>query len=131
MGLLAMNRVFVIDDEVSVRRALGEMLTVYGFTTELYESAKGFLSAITTEPVGCILADVRMPGMDGIELVRELARREIDLPTVLISGHADVRTAVDGIKAGAEDVIEKPLDDRKLIAAINRAISRSVERRLQ
>jgi two-component system, LuxR family, response regulator FixJ len=126
-----MNRVFVVDDEVSVRRALGEMLHVYGFTTELYDSATGFLRAITSSPVGCVLADVRMPVMNGIALVRELARREIGLPTVLISGHADVRTAVDGIKAGAEDLIEKPIDDRKLGAAINRAISRSVERRVQ
>ncbi|MBX9778143.1 MAG: response regulator [Xanthobacteraceae bacterium] len=103
-----MNRVFVIDDEIEVRRALGEMLQVYGFTTELYGSAKQFVGAINIDCVGCVLADVRMPEMDGIALVRELAHTEIGLPTVLISGHADGRTAVDGIKAGAEDVLEKP-----------------------
>src|SRR5688572_18334724 len=126
-----MNRVFIIDDEASVRRALGEMLQVYGFTTEEYESAFGFLNSISLQPVGCVLADIRMPGMDGIALVRELSRRMIDLPTILISGHADVRAAINGIKAGAADLIEKPVDDRKLVAAINRAISQSVERRLQ
>ncbi len=72
-----------------------------------------------------MVADVRMPGTDGIALVRELARREIGLPVVLISGHADVPMAVAGIKAGAEDFIEKPVDDAALVAAINRGLARA------
>jgi two-component system response regulator FixJ len=71
-----------------------------------------------------------MPGMDGIELVRELARRKIALPVVLISGHADVPMAVAGIKAGAEDFIEKPIDDRQLVAAINRGLARTLEQQV-
>jgi two-component system response regulator FixJ len=71
-----------------------------------------------------VVADVRMPGTDGIALARELVRREAMLPVVLISGHADVPMAVAGIKAGAEDFIEKPIDDVKLVAAINRGLAR-------
>jgi two-component system, LuxR family, response regulator FixJ len=85
--------VVIIDDQKAVRDALGEMLTVFGFTVETYESADSFLAAIDSVPLGCIVADVRMPGTDGIELVRELARRQIKIPVVLISGHADVPTA--------------------------------------
>jgi two-component system response regulator FixJ len=74
------------------------------------------------------VADVRMPGRDGIELVREIVRRGLPLPVVLISGHADVPMAVAGIKAGAEDFIEKPVDDAELVAAINRCLMRALQR---
>ncbi len=107
------------------------MLTVFGFTVETYESADSFLAAIDSVPLGCIVADVRMPGTDGIELVRELARRQIKIPVVLISGHADVPTAVAGIKAGAEDFIEKPVDDTQLVAAINRGMTRTFSEQSQ
>jgi two-component system, LuxR family, response regulator FixJ len=116
--------VFVIDDHASVRHALAEMLSVFGFHVETYESADAFLNSIAAPAVGCIVADVRMPGTDGIELVRELERRQIKLPVVLISGHADVPMAVAAIKAGAEDFIEKPIDDTQLVAAINRGMAR-------
>src|SRR6516164_476006 len=119
--------VFVIDDQKAVREALGEMLNVFGFSVETYESADNFLAAIRNPQVGCIVADVRMPGTDGIALVRELGRRKIALPVVLISGHADVPMAVAGIKSGAEDFIEKPVDDAQLVAAINRALARRFE----
>jgi two-component system, LuxR family, response regulator FixJ len=125
-----MNAVFLIDDQASVRRALGEMLQVFGFTVELYNSAECFLQAITPAKGGCIVADVRMPGMDGIELLHELGRRKITLPVVLISGHADVPMAVAGVKAGAEDFIEKPIDDRRLVAAINRGMARSFDQQV-
>ena len=119
-----MNSVFLIDDQVSVRRALGEMLQVFGFSVELYDSAQSFLNDFSPTKGGCIVADVRMEGIDGIELLHELSRRKITLPVVLISGHADVPMAVAGIKAGAEDLIEKPIDDRQLVAAINRGMAR-------
>ena len=119
-----MNSVFLIDDQVSVRRALGEMLQVFGFSVELYDSAQSFLNDFNPTKGGCIVADVRMDGIDGIELLHELSRRKITLPVVLISGHADVPMAVAGIKAGAEDLIEKPIDDRQLVAAINRGMAR-------
>jgi two-component system response regulator FixJ len=120
-----MTSVFVVDDQDSVRHALGEMLSVFGFQVELFDSADAFLQSIGPERAGCVVADVRMPGMDGIELVRELGRRKMALPVILISGHADVPMAVAGIKAGAEDFIEKPIDDRQLVAAINRGMART------
>jgi two-component system response regulator FixJ len=117
--------VFVIDDEMTVRDALGEMLSVFGFKVETYSSADSFLAAWRAPMFGCIVADVRMPGTDGIALLRELALRQIRIPVVLISGHADVPMAVTGIKAGAEDFIEKPVNDVQLVAAINRGLARS------
>jgi two-component system response regulator FixJ len=120
--------VFVIDDQAAVRQALGEMLRVFGYSVRTFESADGFLAALQGGETGCIVADVRMPGMDGIELVRELARRSNALPVVLISGHADVPMAVAAIKAGAEDFIEKPVDDVHLLAAINRSLARTFAR---
>ena len=122
-----MTTVFVIDDHPSVRHALGEMLSAFGYTVEVYDSAESFLRAVDLSRLGCVVADVRMPGMDGIELVRELSRRQIPLPVVLISGHADVPMAVAAIKAGAEDFIEKPIDDVQLVSAINRSVARLSE----
>jgi two-component system response regulator FixJ len=126
------STVFVIDDQPSIRHALGEMLSVFGYDVEAYESADSFLRALDPMRHGCVVADVRMPGRDGIELVRELARRQVLLPVVVISGHADVPMAVAAIKAGAEDFIEKPVDDVQLVAAINRGLARANEKqRLQ
>jgi two-component system response regulator FixJ len=122
--------VFVIDDQKAVRDALGEMLSVFGFRVETYASADTFLADVRPR-LGCIVADVRMPGTDGIELTRELARRKISLPVILISGHADVPMAVAAIKAGAENFIEKPIDDVQLVAAINRGMARLFERQTQ
>src|SRR5262245_42553943 len=119
--------VFVIDDQKAGRDALREMLSVFGFGVETYESADNFLAAMRNPQVGCIVADVRMPGTDGIALVRELARRKVRLPVVLISGQADVPMAVAAIKAGAEDFIEKPIDDAQLLAAINRCFARALD----
>jgi two-component system response regulator FixJ len=119
---------FLIDDQEAVRAALGEMLRVLGYRVETYASADAFLEAFSGPRPGCIVADVRMPGMDGIELVRELSRRGIALPVVLISGHGDVRMAVAAIKAGAEDFIEKPVDDAHLLAAINRCLGRVLDK---
>lgn len=122
--------VFLIDDQKAVRDALGEMLSVFGFEVETFASADSFLSASRPQ-LGCIVADVRMPGTDGIELTRELARRNISLPVVLISGHGDIPMAVAAIKAGAEDFIEKPIDDVQLVAAINRGMARLLEQQSQ
>jgi two-component system response regulator FixJ len=125
---MAAPTMFVIDDQEAVRKALAELLQVFGFNVETYESAEMFLKTLSAPRPGCVVADVRMPGMDGIELVRELARRATPLPVILISGHADVPMAVAGIKAGAEDFIEKPVDDAHLLAAINRSLARVYDR---
>ena len=121
-------KVYLVDDQASVRHALGEMLNVFGFQVETFASADDFLAKVGKPQPGCVVADVRMPGRDGIELVREIVRRGLPLPVVLISGHADVPMAVAGIKAGAEDFIEKPVDDAELVAAINRSLMRALQR---
>lgn len=116
--------IFLIDDHESVRHAVGEMLSAFGFSVRSFDSADRFLREVALPAAGCVVTDVRMPGMDGIALVAELSKRGIALPVILISGHADVPMAVAGIKAGAEDFIEKPIDDTLLVAAINRALGR-------
>jgi two-component system response regulator FixJ len=124
---VAAPTIFLIDDHAPVRDALGEMLSVFGYSVKAYESADMFLAAVDRREPGCIVADVKMPGTDGIGLVRELARCGIAMPVVLISGHADVPMAVAAIKSGAQDFIEKPVDDAQLVAAINRALALSFE----
>jgi two-component system response regulator FixJ len=119
--------IFVIDDEASVGQALAEMLNGFGYNVEAYQTAEGLLESLDPRQVGCIIADVRMPGLGGIELVRELSRRKTAIPVVIISGHGDIPMAVAAIKAGAEDFIEKPIDDSKLVAAINRGLVRRFE----
>src|SRR5262249_58949451 len=116
---VATPTIFLIDDHASVRDALGEMLGVLGYSVKAYESADAFLAAIDERELGCIVADVRMPGTDGIGLVRELARRAIALPVVLISGHADVPMAVAAIKTGGQDFIGKAGDDRQMVPGSN------------
>ena len=115
--------IHVIDDQQSVRDALSEMLSVFGFDTEKFESADAFLKTVDPARPACIVADVRMPGTDGIELVRELNKRGVSIPVILISGHADIPMAVSAIKAGAEEFIETPVDDTQLVAAINRGLA--------
>lgn len=119
--------VYIVDDQVSVGHALSEMLSVYGYQVEAFGSAREFLETFDPSRPGCLIADVRMPEMDGVELMQELARRSIAIPVILMSGHADVPMAVAAIKAGAEDFIEKPLDDAQLVAAINRGLARSFQ----
>jgi two-component system, LuxR family, response regulator FixJ len=119
--------VYIVDDQPSVCHALGEMLGVFGYEVETFDSARAFLRG-GRERAGCLVADVRMPGMDGIELMREVNRLAIPLPVILISGHADVPMAVAAIKAGALEFIKKPVDDKQLVAAINRAFAGAFER---
>lgn len=121
--------IYFIDDQEQVRHAVGEMLRLYGFAVEAFASAEAFLAKAEAAGPGCIVSDVRMPGMDGIALVHECKRRRLTKPIILISGHADVPMAVAAIKAGAEDMIEKPLDDAQLVAAINRGLMRELEQR--
>lgn len=119
--------VYVIDDQPAVCHALGELLSVLGYRVETFTSPQTFLGVAAFAPMGCVVSDVRMPGLDGLELMEALRARGVELPVILISGHADVPLAVRAIKAGAEDMIEKPVDDSRLIGAINRALARSVQ----
>ncbi|HET6307543.1 MAG TPA: response regulator FixJ [Rhodopila sp.] len=116
--------VHLIDDDDAVRQALAFLLTTSGYAVRVYDSAETFLAALPSVQPGCIITDVRMPGMDGLTLQRELKARAIPLPVVVITGHGDVPLAVEAMKAGAVDFLEKPFDDDGLLGAIRVAIDR-------
>ncbi|MER8822971.1 response regulator FixJ [Mesorhizobium sp. M0991] len=114
--------VHVVDDDVDVRKSLGFLLATADFAVRLYESATAFLATATGNLDGCIVTDVRMPGIDGIEFLRQLRTRGHTLPVIVMTGHADVALAVQAMKEGAADFIEKPFDDELLIEAIRSAL---------
>jgi two-component system response regulator FixJ len=114
--------VHLIDDDEAVRQAVAFLLTTSGFAVRVYESAAGLLNALPSVQPGCVVTDVRMPGMDGLALQRELKARGVGLPVIVITGHADVPLAVEAMKAGAVDFIEKPFNDDTLLSAIRVAI---------
>lgn len=113
--------VHVVDDEEPVRRSLVFLLTMAGYTVRQHESATAFLSVAPTINNGCLVTDLRMPDLDGIELLRRLRQLPSSIPTIVITGHGDVPLAVEAMKAGALDFIEKPFKEEILAAAIDRA----------
>ena len=113
--------VFIIDDDPGVRDSLGLLLGVRGYRTALFSCAKDFLSAWRPAWAGCILCDIRMPEIDGLQLLGRLQELGCQIPCVIITGHGDVDLARQAFKAQASDFLEKPLDDEKLIAAIEEA----------
>ncbi len=116
--------VHLIDDDADVRRALAFLLGTAGLTVRIYESASEFLGQDLPSLSGCVVTDVRMPGIDGLELLKRLTAGGIRLPVVVMTGHADVPLAVEAMKAGAVDFIEKPFADEILLAAIQMAVAR-------
>jgi two-component system response regulator FixJ len=119
--------VHVIDDDESVRHALAFLLATSGIAVRVYESGSAFLESADGLQGGCVLTDVRMPGIDGLALQRRLVELRINLPVILMTGHADVPLAVEAMKAGAVDFIEKPFDEAVLLAAIRSALDRYEE----
>jgi two-component system, LuxR family, response regulator FixJ len=115
--------VHIVDDDPAIRRALMRLLRSASLVPSVYDSAHAVLNAAANLSTGCMLLDVQMPGMDGLELLRRLGEQGIRLPVIVITGHGDVRTAVMAMKAGAVDFIEKPIDDTLLLAAINAALT--------
>lgn len=118
------NTVFIIDDDASVRDALGLMLGLRGFRCTVFADAAGFLAAWRADWHGCLIIDIRMKGMDGLSLQRELQSRGCAIPVVIITGHGDIGTAREAFRAAAIDFLEKPLDETRLIQAINEAFGR-------
>jgi two-component system response regulator FixJ len=116
--------VHLIDDDDSVRHAVAFLLTTAGHAVRVYESGLAFLDALKTLQPGCIVSDLRMPGIDGLELQRHLKAANVILPVIIMTGHADVPLAVEAMKAGAVDFIEKPFDDQRLLSAIAMALDR-------
>jgi two-component system response regulator FixJ len=119
--------VHLIDDDEAVRQALAFLLATAGHAVRVYESAEAFLGSDGAKQPGCIVSDVRMPGIDGLALQRHLKEIGVTLPVVIMTGHADVPLAVEAMKAGAIDFIEKPFDDEVLLSAIRVALSRQDE----
>lgn len=117
--------VHLIDDDEDVRRALAFLLGTTGLAVRVYESASAFLEHAGTSLTGCVVTDVRMPGIDGLELLRRLNASGVALPVVIMTGHADVPLAVEAMKLGAVDFIEKPFPDDILLGAIEVALARS------
>jgi two-component system response regulator FixJ len=119
------NLVHLIDDDEAVRSSLAFLLSTAKIGVQTYESATAFLAALPDAKTGCVVTDVRMPGMSGLDLLRELKARKLAMPVIVITGHGDVQLAVEAMKIGAADFIEKPFDDDVLLAAVRGALSRS------
>jgi two-component system, LuxR family, response regulator FixJ len=117
--------VHVIDDDEAVRQSLQFLLRASGVSARTYESASAFLNALPTVETGCIITDVRMPGISGIELLRRLGDMQIRMPVIVITGHGDVPLAVEAMKYGAVDFLEKPYEDELLLGSVRSALNRS------
>ena len=121
--------VYVVDDDEAVRDSLSVLLRSVGFQARTFESAMDFLEGFDPDQHGCLVADIRMPGMSGLDLQTALNQDGHELPIIFITGHGDVPMAVDAMKAGALDFIQKPFRDQDLLDRINQALQADSERR--
>jgi two-component system response regulator FixJ len=116
--------VHIVDDDEAVRNSLAFMLGSAGLSVRLYESARAFLNLLDPSAHGCLVTDVRMPDMTGIELLAEIKAKAPYLPAIVITGHGDIPLAVEAMKAGAVDFIEKPFEDEVLLKAVEAALKK-------
>ena len=116
------GKVYVIDDDDAMRDSLNFLLESAGFNVTLFESAVKFLEALPGLDFGCVVSDVRMPGLDGIELLKRMKADNSRFPIVIVTGHGDIPLAVEAMKLGAVDFLEKPFEDDRLIGMIEAAI---------
>ena len=121
--------VFVVDDDPSIRRSLGSLLRSVGHEVRLFASAQEFMSAERPDAPGCLVLDVRLPGMSGLTFQQELAKAGIYIPVIFVTGHGDVPMTVRAMRAGAVDFLTKPFDDQVLLDAIHSSIERDRARR--
>ena len=115
--------VYVVDDSPSLLRALSRLLTMAGYAVQTFASAKEFLAQHQPQNRGCVIADLRMPVMSGLELQAALARSGNPLPVIFLTGHGDIPTTVQAMKRGAEDFLKKPVQKDKLLAAVDLALA--------
>jgi two-component system response regulator FixJ len=115
--------VFVVDDDDAMRDSLDFLLTSAGCAVRTFDAAERLLEALTDSNCGCVISDVRMPGIDGLELLRRIKAARPGLPVVIITGHGDVPLAVEAMKLGAADFVEKPFDDERLIGVVQAALA--------
>jgi FixJ family two-component response regulator len=116
--------VFVVEDEEAVREALDSLLRSAGLRVKLFSTAPELLAELTPDDSGCLILDVRLPGVSGLELQRELIKADIQLPTIFITAYGDIRMSVQAIKAGAAEFLTKPTNDGALLDAIHRCLER-------
>src|SRR5262249_51454773 len=116
--------VHVIDDDEGVRQSLEFLLRTVGFEVRAYENAMAFLEALPQARSGCVISDVRMPGLSGIDLLKRLKELDVGMPVIIVTGHGDVPLAVEAMKFGAMDFLEKPFDDDVLVEAVRSALAR-------
>lgn len=114
--------VFIVDDDPAIRDALSELIATINLKVQTFSKAQDFLDNYPTGQLGCLVLDVRMPGINGLELQNQLAQRAINLPIVFLTGHGDVTMAVDAIKKGAFEFLEKPFRDQTLLDCVQRAL---------
>lgn len=115
--------IFVVDDDEAVRDSLGLLMQSVGLPVETFDSCQAFLDVYTEERSGCLLLDIRMPGMNGIRLQAELLERQSTLPIIFITGHGDIPMAVEAIKRGAADFIPKPFRDQELLDRVDKVLN--------
>ena len=119
--------IYIIDDDDAVRQSLQFMLKATGITACTFESAKAFMEVLPQITSGCIVTDVRMPEVTGIDLLRHVMKTNPDLPVIIITGHGDISLAVEAMKIGAVDFLEKPFDGQQLLTAVRSALSREAD----
>ena len=123
--------VFIVDDDVAVRDALALLLGLKGYRTAIFSSAEDFLAAYRKDWRGCLVLDIKMSGMSGLDLQSRLASQGVEMPIVIITGHGDAASARTALKSGAIDFLEKPLDDEQLVVAVGAALERDARRRAE
>lgn len=120
---MARTAVYIVDDDAAVRDSMAQLLGMHGYETRQFADAADYLDEAEKLPSGCLLLDIRMPGMNGMELQEELKKRGRDEPVVFVTGHGDIGLAVKAMKAGATDFLQKPCDEHELIDAVRHALS--------
>jgi two-component system response regulator FixJ len=122
---MAVERVVhIVDDDEGARQSLAFLLSSAGLPVRLYDSATAFLASLGKVQGGCLITDMRMPGMSGLDLLYELRAKSLSLPVIVVTGHGEVPLAVEAMKAGAVDFIEKPFEDQAILDAVGAALER-------
>lgn len=119
------GQVYVIDDDEAMRDSLNFLLDSAGFAVSLFDTGQSFIDALPELGFGCVVSDVRMPGLDGIELLKRMKAQHSPFPILIMTGHGDVPLAVEAMKLGAVDFLEKPFEDERLVGMIETAIRRA------
>lgn len=123
--------VHVVDDDDAARDSLAFLLQSAGYAVEAHASPTGFLADLVPSPSSCVITDLRMPDINGLDLLRELRKRHVEVPVIIVSGHGDIPLAVEAMRAGAVNFLEKPFDDQALLASVRAAFTDHQEQNRQ